>query len=54
MAADFESIPEIYVGNSSAIYTYIYIYIYSTRSGISTGWEGPVAPVPESVLPFRD
>jgi len=22
--------------------------------GISTDWEGPVAPVPEPVLPFRD
>jgi hypothetical protein len=26
----------------------------ATRSGISTGREGPVAPVPEPVLPFRD
>jgi len=25
-----------------------------TRSGISTGREEPVAPVPEPVLPFRD
>jgi len=26
----------------------------ATRSGISTGREGLVAPVPEPVLPFRD
>jgi len=26
----------------------------ATRSGISTGREGPVVPVPEPVLPFRD
>ena len=26
----------------------------ATRSGISTGREGPVAPIPEPVLPFRD
>jgi len=26
----------------------------STRSGISTGREGPVVPVPEPVLPFQD
>ena len=26
----------------------------STRSGISTGREGPVVPVPEPMLPFRD
>jgi len=25
----------------------------ATRSGISTGQEGPVAPVPEPVLPFQ-
>jgi len=28
--------------------------ITATRSGISTGREGPVAPVPEPVLPFQD
>jgi hypothetical protein len=26
----------------------------AARSGISTGREGPVAPVPEPVLPFWD
>ena len=26
----------------------------AARSGISTGWKGPVVPVPEPVLPIRD
>jgi len=26
----------------------------AARSGISIGREGPVAPIPEPVLPFRD
>jgi len=37
----------IFICNSRVYYT-------ATRSGISTGREGPVAPVPEPVLPFRD
>jgi len=32
----------------------VFPLLTATRSGISTGREGPVAPVPEPVLPFRN